>query len=85
MISQAVRDGASDTQRDVFITYAESMFNVYNGKPAARKGWQDITIRETEDGPEILFDGGVQGWPIPCTENDLRLLMRRLREREQGK
>jgi hypothetical protein len=27
-----------------------------------RQPWDDIRIRETPEGPEVVFDGGVQGW-----------------------
>ncbi len=50
----------------------------------ARKPWADITIRETPEGPEIVFDAGVSGWPIPCTEDDLARLERRIIERRQA-
>lgn len=49
-----------------------------------RQPWQDIRIRETPEGPEIVFDGGTNGWPIPCTEADLAALERRLTERRQA-
>jgi len=49
-----------------------------------RQPWNDITIRETPEGPEILFDAGMSGWPIPCTEADLATLERRLIERRQA-
>jgi len=28
-----------------------------------------------------MFDGGVTGWPVPVTGNDLRLLLARLLDR----
>ena len=37
----------------------------------ARHPWQDITIRETKNGPELVFDGGVSGFVIPMTEADM--------------
>ena len=38
----------------------------------ARQPWDDITIRETPDGPELVFDsGGRHAWVIPCTEADM--------------
>ena len=43
-----------------------------------RQPWQDIRIRETPEGPEIVFDGGVSGWVIPATEADLATLERRI-------
>jgi len=42
-----------------------------------RQPWQDIRIPETPEGPEILFDAGMSGWPVPCTEADLAKLERR--------
>ena len=32
-----------------------------------RQPWQDISIRETPEGSEIVFDGGLSGWVIPAT------------------
>lgn len=49
-----------------------------------RQPWQDISIRETPEGPEIVFDGGVSGWVIPATEADLATLERRITERRQA-
>jgi len=49
-----------------------------------RQPWQDITIRETPEGPEIVFDAGVSGWPVPVTEEDLATLGRRITERRQA-
>ena len=49
-----------------------------------RQPWQDITIRETPDGPEIVFDGGTSGWPVPVTEADPAALERRIAERRQA-
>jgi hypothetical protein len=49
-----------------------------------RQPWDDIRIRETPEGPEVVFDGGVQGWVIPATEADLARLERRITERRQG-
>jgi hypothetical protein len=46
-----------------------------------RQPWGGIRIRETPEGPEIVFDGGVQGWPVPCTEEDLDTLERWIAER----
>jgi hypothetical protein len=43
--------------------------------------WQDIYLRDEDGGTDIVFDGGVSGWPIPVTDNDLRLLLARLLER----
>jgi hypothetical protein len=38
----------------------------------ARQPWADIRIRETPNGPELVFDTGTpQGWVIPCTEADM--------------
>lgn len=33
--------------------------------------WADISIRETKNGPELVFDGGVGGFVIPMTEDDM--------------
>ena len=43
--------------------------------------WQDIYLRDMDGDTDIMFDGGVSGWPIPVTDNDLRLLLARLLER----
>jgi hypothetical protein len=50
----------------------------------ARQPWDDISIRETPKGLEILFDGGVSGWPVLVTEADLAALERRIAERRQA-
>ncbi|HTX28842.1 MAG TPA: hypothetical protein VME19_17700 [Streptosporangiaceae bacterium] len=50
----------------------------------ARPDWGDITIRDGADGPEIVFDNGVQGWVLPVTDNDLARLERRIVERRQA-
>jgi hypothetical protein len=49
-----------------------------------RQPWDDITIRETPEGPEVVFGGGVQGWAFPATEVDLAALERRIVERRQA-
>lgn len=50
-----------------------------------RQPWNDIRIREAPEGPEIVFDAGMSGWPIPCTEADLATLERRITtERRQA-
>ena len=36
-----------------------------------RQPWPDISIRETDRGPELVFDAGVQGFVIPLTEADM--------------
>lgn len=36
-----------------------------------RMPYQDISIRETDKGPELVFDAGVQGFVIPMTEADM--------------
>lgn len=36
-----------------------------------RRPYQDITIRETKYGPELVFDGGVSGIVVPMTEADM--------------
>jgi len=67
---------------------------------STRQPWADITIRETKNGPELVFDGGVQGFVIPMTEADMgkleyvvvkrrrrqawRMVRDRLGEREAG-
>lgn len=38
---------------------------------SARMPYQDIAIRETKNGPELVFDSGVQGFVIPLTEADM--------------
>jgi hypothetical protein len=48
---------------------------------AAGSDWQDIYLRDTDGGTDVMFDGGVLGWPIHLTGNDLRLLLARLLER----
>jgi hypothetical protein len=37
----------------------------------SRQPWENIEIRETPEGPEIVFDNGTSGWVIPVTEADL--------------
>ncbi len=46
-----------------------------------RHSYRDITIRETPHGPEIVFDAGVSGWVIPCTDDDQVALQRALQAR----
>jgi hypothetical protein len=48
---------------------------------AAASDWQDIYLRDKDGGTDVMFDGGVTGWPIRVTDNDLRLLLARLLER----
>jgi hypothetical protein len=48
---------------------------------AAGSDWQDIYLREQDGRTDVMFDGGVSGWPIHVTDNDLRLLLVRLLER----
>ena len=48
---------------------------------AAGSDWQDIYLRDTDGGTDVMFDGGVSGWPIHVTGNDLRLLLARLLDR----
>ena len=48
---------------------------------AAGSDWQDIYLRDKDGGTDVMFDGGVSGWPIHVTGNDLRLLLARLLER----
>lgn len=48
---------------------------------AAGRDWQDIYLRDTDGGTDVMFDGGVSGWPVHVTDNDLRLLLARLLER----
>jgi hypothetical protein len=48
----------------------------------ARIDWDDITIRETAEGPELVFDGGVHGWVLPVTDNDLARLSTAIHDRE---
>jgi hypothetical protein len=48
---------------------------------AAASDWQDIYLRDKDGGTDVMFDGGVTGWPIHVTDNDLRLLLARLLER----
>lgn len=48
------------------------------------RDYGDIHIRETGSGPEIVFDGGVQGWVIPATEADLDTLRRVLNDRRRA-
>jgi len=48
---------------------------------AAGSDWQDIYLRDKDDGTDVMFDGGVSGWPIHVTGNDLRLLLARLLDR----
>ena len=43
--------------------------------------WQDIYLRDKDGGTDVMFDGGVSGWPVHVTGNDLRLLLARLLER----
>lgn len=43
--------------------------------------WQDIYLRDKDGGTDVMFDGGVMGWPVPVTDGDLRLLLTRLLER----
>jgi hypothetical protein len=43
--------------------------------------WQDIYLRDEGGGTDIIFDGGVSGWPVHVTDKDLRLLLARLLER----
>jgi len=31
---------------------------------AARSDWQDIYLRDQDGGTDVMFDGGVTGWPI---------------------
>jgi len=47
--------------------------------------WKDIYIRDKDGGTDIMFDGGVSGWPVHVTDNDLRLLRARLLERAGGR
>lgn len=52
-----------------------------------RVPYQDITIRETRNGPELVFDGGVSGIVIPMTEADtgkLAAVLRRRRRRRRA-
>jgi hypothetical protein len=48
------------------------------------RDYGDLHIRETDSGPEIVFDGGVQGWVIPATEADLARLRRVLNDRPRA-
>ena len=41
---------------------------------AAGSDWQDIYLRDTDGGTDVMFDGGVSGWPVHVTGNDLRLI-----------
>ena len=43
---------------------------------------QDIYLRGKDGGTDVMSGGGVTGWPVPVTDNDLRLLLARLLERE---
>jgi hypothetical protein len=43
--------------------------------------WQDIYLRDEGGGTDIMFDGGMSGWPVHVTDHDLRLLLARLLER----
>ena len=36
-----------------------------------RANYENIEIRESAEGLEVVFDNGVQGWVIPVTETDL--------------
>jgi hypothetical protein len=45
---------------------------------------QDVYIRETQYGPEIVFDWGAQGTAVPVTEADLAAPERRIIERRQA-
>jgi hypothetical protein len=47
----------------------------------SRQDYQSIYIRETPDGPEVVFDGGVQAWAIPNTDRGLDVLERALARR----
>ena len=50
--------------------------------PVAAVGdWQEIYLRDKDGGTDVMFDGGVSGWPIHVTGNELRLLLARLLER----
>jgi len=49
-----------------------------------RQPWNDIRIRETPEGPEIVFDAEMSGWLVPCTEADLATLERRIIERREA-
>lgn len=42
----------------------------------ARKDHEDIFIRESMNGPEVLFCTGTQAWVMNCTEADLVTLER---------
>lgn len=48
-----------------------------------RVPYQDITIRETRNGPELVFDGGVSGIVIPMTEADMGKLASVLKRRRR--
>lgn len=38
-------------------------------RPAAAGGdWQDIYLRDNDVGTDVMFDGGVSGWPIHVTD-----------------
>lgn len=43
-----------------------------------RRDHADIDIRETVNGPDVMFDSGTQGWVMSCTEHDLVVLERAL-------
>lgn len=48
---------------------------------AAGSDWQDIYLCDTDGGTDVMFDGGVSGWPVHVTDNGLRLLLALLLER----
>ncbi len=50
----------------------------------SRRDHDDIRIRESENGPEVVFVSGQSGWVISCTEADLAALERRIIERRQA-
>jgi hypothetical protein len=39
-----------------------------------RAPWDQTYVHETPDGPDLVFDNGVFGWPVPCTDQDLYAL-----------
>lgn len=42
----------------------------------SRRDHEDIFIRESSNGPEVVFDTGTQAWIQNCTEHDLLVLER---------
>ena len=44
---------------------------------AAVSDWQDIYLRDKDGRTDVIFDGGVTGWPVHVTDSDLRLLLAR--------